>query len=57
MAGVAEALLVIGLVAVVCVCWWAIEWSRTRSCPRCGRRVMRGQMTCSHCAFDFRRIA
>jgi hypothetical protein len=28
----------------------------TRPCPRCGRRVPKGEMDCPHCEFDFRSI-
>jgi hypothetical protein len=29
------------------------NWSESRPCPRCGERVMIGDMECPRCGFDF----
>jgi ribosomal protein L37E len=37
--------------------WGVIRrWRRTRTCPRCGRRVVIGDLDCPYCGFDFRTI-
>jgi predicted amidophosphoribosyltransferase len=45
-------LIVVGLpvVAVLLV----VRLVSRRSCPRCGKRVKRGQPDCPHCGLDFR---
>jgi hypothetical protein len=36
---------------------WGAAFNRpTRPCPRCGRDVLKGELDCPHCGFDFRTI-
>lgn len=35
---------------------WYLGQRERRPCPRCGRAVVKGKLTCAHCGFDFNTI-
>lgn len=36
--------------------FWLRDRTRSRPCPRCGRRVAVGTLDCDACSFDFRTV-
>lgn len=55
--GPLEALIVLILVGIpVLIVFFIVSRMRSRACPRCGRRVKTGRMTCKACGFDFNTV-
>ncbi len=44
-------LILLGALIVLAV--WIVRRVRSRPCPRCGRRVKQGVLTCEGCGYDF----